>query len=174
MWLNKNITNAILLFEGATSKIEIALREVGSKADWFGHSKGESAGRRLSAHMSMNNVPLKCPKCAGVNMSSARFCSHCGNELEGAAQSATAGMQIPIGSVSTIVGKLSMTFTVSAKGEEFVDIFTSDPTDLRKSGVFLRCGENELNQLRNLLQQVENTRDALRAQRSSDPGMQKR
>jgi len=62
-----------------------------------------------------------------------------------------------IGSVSSICGKLNFTFVVHSSGNAHVQIYASDPSDARKSGVLITLGEDGYTKLKDIIVKIDNT-----------------
>jgi len=71
-------------------------------------------------------------------------------------------LQVNLGAVTSMFGKLTFSFVVHNSGSAHVQIYASDPTDLRKSGVLLTLDEAGYRELRTLLNRTDETIEKLR------------
>ena len=74
-----------------------------------------------------------------------------------------ASLQVNLGSVQSLCGKLSFSFVVRTSGDAHLQIYGSDPSDGRKSGVLLTLDENEYQKLKVLIEKTDQTIEKLRA-----------
>ncbi len=72
-------------------------------------------------------------------------------------------VQVNLGSVSSLCGKLSFSFVVRNNGGAHVQIYGSDPSDGRKSGVLLLLDESQYQQLKTIISKTDETIEKLRA-----------
>jgi hypothetical protein len=74
-----------------------------------------------------------------------------------------ASLQVNLGSVQSLCGKLSFSFVVRNNGDAHLQIYGSDPSDGRKSGVLVTLDGAEYEKLKALIQKTDQTIDKLRA-----------
>jgi hypothetical protein len=66
-------------------------------------------------------------------------------------------IDIRLGKVKSYSGELSFSLHVDQKMQGQLHIYCSDPTDMRKSGVFLRLDANGYSELKKLIEKVDQT-----------------
>jgi hypothetical protein len=74
-----------------------------------------------------------------------------------------ASLQVNLGAVQSLCGKLSFSFIVRNNGNAYLQIYCSDPSDGRKAGVLLTLDEAGYQQLKALIEKTDRTIDKLRA-----------
>ena len=74
-----------------------------------------------------------------------------------------ASLQVNLGTVQSLSGRLSFSFIVRSNGDAHLQIYCSDPTDGRKSGVLLTLAESEYQTLKALVEKTDQTIKKLRA-----------
>jgi hypothetical protein len=74
-----------------------------------------------------------------------------------------ASLQVNLGSVQSICGKLSFSFIVRDNGDAHLQIYASDQSDGRKSGVLLSLDTAEYDKLKALIQRTDQTIGKLKA-----------
>lgn len=67
-----------------------------------------------------------------------------------------ASLQVKLGEVSSSIGCMSFTYVLEENGREQLQVYCYDPTDMRKSGVFLRLEEREVAKLEEILLEAKN------------------
>ncbi len=72
-------------------------------------------------------------------------------------------LEINIGSVKSRVGQLLFKFVVHNSGAAHLQIYASDPTDMRKSGVLLMLDEAQYNELKTIIVRTDQTIEKLQA-----------
>jgi hypothetical protein len=72
-------------------------------------------------------------------------------------------LQINLGAVSSICGKLSFSFVVHSSGEASLHLYASDPSDGRRSGVLVQLDAAEYAKLKQLVQKTDETIEKLRS-----------
>ena len=72
-------------------------------------------------------------------------------------------LDVKIGEITSICGKMNFTLTVHSSGNGHVRIFAFDPSDRRKSGIGLYLDENGYSDLKKIITKLENTIQSLRA-----------
>ena len=70
-------------------------------------------------------------------------------------------LEINIGSVKSTVGQLRFKFVVHNSGAAHLQIYASDPTDMRKSGVLLTLDETQYNELKSIITRTDQTIEKL-------------
>lgn len=73
-------------------------------------------------------------------------------------------VQINLGSLESYCGQLSFSIVVQNDGNGHVQLYASDPTNLRKSGVIIFCDDQELGSLKQLAQKTDDLIQKLLAQ----------
>lgn len=73
-----------------------------------------------------------------------------------------ASMEVSLGSVQSLCGKLSFSFVVRSSGDAHLQIYGSDPSDGRKSGILLTLNESEYQKLKALIEKTDQTIEKLR------------
>ena len=74
-----------------------------------------------------------------------------------------ASMQVSLGFVQSLCGKLSFSFVIRNNGDAHLQIYGSDPSDGRKSGILLTLDETEYRKLKTLIEKTDQTIERLRA-----------
>ncbi len=79
--------------------------------------------------------------------------------------SADASVRVNLGSVESYCGELSFSIIVQNDGSAHLQLYASDPTNLRKSGIIVFCDEHELGALKGLVQKTDDLIGRLLAQK---------
>ncbi len=74
-----------------------------------------------------------------------------------------ASVQVNLGAVQSLCGKLSLAFVVRNNGDGHLQIYCSDPSNGRKAGVLLTLDQVGYDQLKSLIQKADHAIDNLRA-----------
>jgi hypothetical protein len=72
-------------------------------------------------------------------------------------------LQVNLGAVQSLCGKLSFSFVVRDNGDAYLQIFGSDPSDGRKAGVLVTLDGAEYEKLKALIEKTDQTIEKLRA-----------
>ena len=73
-------------------------------------------------------------------------------------------LQFNLGSVESSCGQISFSIIVQNDGSGYLQLYASDPTNLRKSGVIVFCDEQGLGSLKALVQKTDDLIGGLVAQ----------
>ena len=73
-----------------------------------------------------------------------------------------ASLQLNIGAVQSLCGKASFSVVVRSSGDAHLQIYCSDPSDGRKSGVLITLDETAYQHLKSLIEKIDNTINELR------------
>jgi hypothetical protein len=79
-----------------------------------------------------------------------------GDEME------DASIEVKLGSVQSLCGKLSFAFIVRNSGDAHLQIYGSDPSDGRKAGILLTLNEGEYQKLKEMIEKTDRTIERLR------------
>ncbi|MCA1567270.1 MAG: hypothetical protein LC803_16780 [Acidobacteria bacterium] len=74
-------------------------------------------------------------------------------------------IQINIGTIRSVIGQLNFTFVVGSDGNGHLQVMATDPTNLRKAGVYLTLGAAEFEQLKRITTDTEDVVAKLQASR---------
>lgn len=74
-----------------------------------------------------------------------------------------ASLQINLGAVASICGKLSFSFVVQSSGDASLHLYASDPSDGRRSGVLSTLDAAKYAQLKLLIQKTDETIEKLQS-----------
>lgn len=73
-------------------------------------------------------------------------------------------VQINLGSVESYCGQLSFSIVVQNDGNGHLQLYASDPSNLRKSGIVVFCDEQGLGSLKQVIQKIDELIERLLAQ----------
>ena len=74
-----------------------------------------------------------------------------------------ASLQVNLGAVQSLCGKLSFSFVARSNGDAYLQIYGSDPSDGRKSGVLVTLDSAEYQKLKELIEKTDQTIEKLQA-----------
>lgn len=66
-------------------------------------------------------------------------------------------IQINFGSIKSICCEMKFSFNVHSSGDTHVQIYASDPTDMRKSGNLATLDQTQYDQLKNIIKKIDET-----------------
>ena len=70
-------------------------------------------------------------------------------------------ININLGNVSSICGKLTFTLVVKPNMQGVLQLYTYDPTDMRKSGILLQLDANAYTELKKIIHKIDATIEKL-------------
>jgi len=70
-------------------------------------------------------------------------------------------ININLGNVSSIIGKLGFTLVVKPDMQGVLHLYAHDPTDMRKSGVLIQLDANGYSELKKIIEKIDSTIEKL-------------
>jgi len=70
-------------------------------------------------------------------------------------------ININVGNVSSLCGKLSFTLVVKPNMQGVIQLYAHDPTDMRKSGTLIQLDANGYSVLKNIIGKIDDTIEKL-------------
>lgn len=70
-------------------------------------------------------------------------------------------ININVGNVSSLCGKLSFTLVVKPNMQGVIQLYAHDPTDMRKSGTLIQLDANGYSELKKLIGKIDTTIEKL-------------
>ena len=70
-------------------------------------------------------------------------------------------LQVELGTVETLIGNLRFTFVVSAEGDGHVQVYATDPSDLKKSDVVVMLDAGGYERLKAIIRETDEVIDRM-------------
>lgn len=83
-------------------------------------------------------------------------------------------IEVQLGEVGSNYGKMKFAFVVGNDGSAFMKIYAFDPSDLRKSGIFMRLHEDQYQKLWSVMFKADETIEKLRLTGQVKDGLMRR